>query len=148
MSEEELKKELELERVRRIEAQNDAVLQSLKVELLKQDLGTIRRIIQKDGSAVDVLAFLDTPNSCPPGEINEDDADMIARISGAVISKDWRKFAELVVEAPDIEVVGKANIAIKWIAEAAIEKLGNCGQSRHLEGIVDLAIISERNSRL
>jgi hypothetical protein len=81
-------------------------------------------------------------------EVSEEDADMIARISGAVISKDWRKFAELVVEAPDIEVVGKANIAIKWIAEAAIEKLGNSGQSRHLEGIIDLAIISERNSRL
>jgi tagatose-1,6-bisphosphate aldolase len=148
MSEEELKKELELERGRRIEAQNDAVLQSLQVELLKQDLGTIRRIIQKGGSAVDVLAFLDTPNSCLRGEINEEDADMIARISGAVISKDWRKFAELVVEAPDIEVIGKANIAIKLIAEAAIEKLGNSGQSRHLESIVDLAIISERNSRL
>lgn len=87
-------------------------------------------------------------SSLPPSEVSEDDADIIARISGAVISKDWRKFAELVVEAPDIEVVGKANIAIKWIAEAAIEKLGNCGQSSHLEGIVDLAIISERNSRL
>lgn len=81
-------------------------------------------------------------------DVSEDDADMIARISGAVISKDWRKFAELVVEAPDIDVVGKANIAIKWIAEAAIEKLGNSGQSRHLESIVDLAIISERNSRI
>jgi tagatose-1,6-bisphosphate aldolase len=148
MSEEELKKELELERARRIEAQNDAVLQSLQVELLKQDLGTIRRIIQKGGSAVDVLAFLDTPNSHLPGQVNEEDADMIARISGAVISRDWRKFAELVVEAPDIEVIGKANISIKWLAEAAIEKLGNSGQSRHLESIVDLAIISERNSRI
>jgi len=148
MSEEELKKELELERARRIEAQNDAVLQSLQVELLKQDLGTIRRIIQKGGSAVDVLAFLDTPNSHLPGQVNEEDADMIARISGAVISRDWRKFAELVVEAPDIEVIGKANVAIKRIAEAAIEKLGNSGQSRHLEAIIDLAIISERNSRL
>jgi hypothetical protein len=62
MSEDDFKKELELERGRRIEAQNDAVLQSLQVELLKQDLGTIRRIIEKGGSAVDVLAFLDTPN--------------------------------------------------------------------------------------
>lgn len=140
--------ELERERVRRINAENDAVLQSIQVELLKQDLGTIRRIIKKGGTAVDILAFLDTPNSVLSGEINEDDANMIARISGAVISKDWRKFAELVVEAPDIEVVGKANVAIKWIAEAAIEKLGNYGQSSHLESIVDLAIISERNSRI
>ena len=78
MTEEELKKELGLERVRRIKAENDAVLQSIQVELLKQDLGTIRRIIGKGGSAVDVLAFLDTPNSFLPGEINKDDADMIA----------------------------------------------------------------------
>ena len=143
-----IEEELELERAGRIKAENDAVLQSLQVELLKQDLGTIRQIIKKGGSAVDVLAFLDTPNCAISGEIDEDDADMIARISGAVISKDWRKFAELVVEAPDIEVIGKANVAIKWLAEAAIEKLGNSGQSRHLEDIVDLAIISERNSRI
>jgi hypothetical protein len=44
-------------------AANDAVLQNLQAELLRQDLETIRKIITKGGSAADVLKFLDTPES-------------------------------------------------------------------------------------
>ena len=35
----------------------------LTVEILRQDLSTTRRIIEKGGSAADVLAFLDTPTA-------------------------------------------------------------------------------------
>ena len=63
MSKDELAHALESERKRRIAAENDAVLQNLQTELLKQDINTIRRIIEKGGSAQDVLNFLDTPNT-------------------------------------------------------------------------------------
>lgn len=42
-------------------AANDEVIRSLEVDLLQQDLDTIRRIISKGGSAADILKFLDTP---------------------------------------------------------------------------------------
>lgn len=63
MSKDELAHALESERKRRIAAENDAVLQNLQTELLKQDINMIRRIIEKGGSAQDVLNFLDTPNT-------------------------------------------------------------------------------------
>lgn len=63
MSKDELAQALESERKRRIAAENDAVLQNLQTELLKQDMNTIRRIIEKGGSTTDIINFLDTPNT-------------------------------------------------------------------------------------
>ena len=58
----EKKLDSEIERLRdaRAKAENDAVMESLKVALLEQDFDTIRSIIIKGGYAADVLKFLNT----------------------------------------------------------------------------------------
>jgi hypothetical protein len=44
-------------------AGNEAVLLQLQVELMNQDLATLRQIIAKGGSPSDILKFLDTPEA-------------------------------------------------------------------------------------
>jgi hypothetical protein len=45
----------------KIKAENAECLMELKVEMMDQDLETIRKIITKGGTVADVLKFLDTP---------------------------------------------------------------------------------------
>ena len=60
MREKKLDSEIERLRDARAKAENDAVMESLKVALLEQDFDTIRSIIIKGGYAADVLKFLNT----------------------------------------------------------------------------------------
>lgn len=55
----------ENERLRdaRAKAENGECLLQLTIDMMEQDISTIRRIIAKGGSAADILKFLDTPNA-------------------------------------------------------------------------------------
>lgn len=61
MREKKLDSEIEILRDARAKAENDAVMESLKVALLEQDFDTIRSIITKGGNTADVIKFLDLP---------------------------------------------------------------------------------------
>lgn len=75
-----------------------------------------------------------------------DDTETIQPIADAFVSRDWRKFAKLVVEASEIEPIGLANHAVRLIAEEAITRLGREKQMLHLESVTNWALDTERRT--